>query len=562
MFAFWFALLMGSPASASTADPLLALFQEKLHLSEAAIDPKILSGANRDLWLRVMRELQFPREIDRVNVRLFPAPELRRHLPEIYVGWVPAPSALYVARLSRQPAQEPAVQAFLSQARALSRTTPTLSPAAYEALLEKACAAAPGDFDGARLQESSLDLKVVRVGDVCLPVYLGVAGASPTAISFFENKTGRLVTRNEAWQEISPGGSCGIEPATPPSPRGQDVLIAIIDSGVDYNHPALRAAFVESPETLTAIRARLRARIAAETHPRRQASLRRFLIEPERLQGIGWDFMTKTPRPMDFFENQANTLGWMPAGEGHGTHVAGLAQAGEPALRLLPIRMIGQPLNQPAYDLSYDVFTLAELRGARVGNISMDGPLERGRGFADAIADHPGLLMSLAAGNGSMEITRFSIASQAFVADNVLRVAAFDRKSGTLSKESNFSREFVDVAADGVDVNSCVVGGGTGRKSGTSMAAPRVARLAALLISLKPELTPPQVKELICAGADQLPALKNKVRCGLINPQRTLELLTGDRRRPNSKKKPVPLDFTRGPDGSAAGRSRSLRSLE
>ena len=64
----------------------------------------------------------------------------------------------------------------------------------------------------------------------------------------------------------------------------------------------------------------------------------------------------------------------------------------------------------------------------------------------------------------------------------------------------------MDVAAPGSSVFSTLMGGGYGGMSGTSMATPHVAGLAALLFSLNPQLTNAQVRELIETNADDLGA--------------------------------------------------------
>ena len=64
--------------------------------------------------------------------------------------------------------------------------------------------------------------------------------------------------------------------------------------------------------------------------------------------------------------------------------------------------------------------------------------------------------------------------------------------------------DFVDVAAPGVSVLSTLMSGGYGGMSGTSMATPHVAGLAALLFSLNPRLTNAQVRELIETNVDDL----------------------------------------------------------
>ena len=85
---------------------------------------------------------------------------------------------------------------------------------------------------------------------------------------------------------------------------------------------------------------------------------------------------------------------------------------------------------------------------------------------------------------------------------NAIAVAATDASDN----RAGFSTygDFVDVAAPGSGIYSTLMSGGYGYMSGTSMATPHVAGLAALLFSLNPQLTNAQVRELIETNADDL----------------------------------------------------------
>ena len=89
--------------------------------------------------------------------------------------------------------------------------------------------------------------------------------------------------------------------------------------------------------------------------------------------------------------------------------------------------------------------------------------------------------------------------------------------SGTETSFSTFGKT-VSVHANGFEVLSYAPGGEKLKLSGTSMASPQVANLAAKLFAMKPELTAAQAKALILQGAE-----KNG-RVNLINPKKTLAL--------------------------------------
>ena len=73
---------------------------------------------------------------------------------------------------------------------------------------------------------------------------------------------------------------------------------------------------------------------------------------------------------------------------------------------------------------------------------------------------------------------------------------------------SNYGREQVDLFAPGVDILSTVPGGGLKRESGTSMAAPVVSGVVALLMAYFPELTAMQVRDILLESVRKLPDLE------------------------------------------------------
>jgi subtilisin family serine protease len=134
----------------------------------------------------------------------------------------------------------------------------------------------------------------------------------------------------------------------------------------------------------------------------------------------------------------------------------------------------------------------------------------------EAIAGAPEILFVAGSGNedNSSDFSQYIPAG--FELPNLITVGAVDQ-SGTETGFSTFGRTVV-VHANGFEVPSKIPGGETIKLSGTSMASPQVANLAAKLFAMKPELTPVQAKELILRGAE-----KNG-RVNLISPRRTLEL--------------------------------------
>lgn len=221
----------------------------------------------------------------------------------------------------------------------------------------------------------------------------------------------------------------------------------------------------------------------------------------------------------------------------HGTHVAGIVARGNPFVRLAVIRDTYDTRAVPTPPTDASIARLAALYAqvsawlranhVRVVNMSWaDTPdsyertLERNgiggtvaerramaRRFFDAardafarvIADNPETLFVSVAGNSNTDTAFQEGYPFALVAPNLLIVSAVDQAGEETSFTS--SGRTVAVSANGYRVRSFVPGGRQLEESGTSMASPNVANLAAKLIALRPELTAADVVSLITRAA-------------------------------------------------------------
>jgi hypothetical protein len=241
----------------------------------------------------------------------------------------------------------------------------------------------------------------------------------------------------------------------------------------------------------------------------------------------------------------------------HGTHVAGIASRGNPAIRLAVGRITFDWHNVPlppseelsrrtaADDQAYvDWF---RKNGVRVVNMSWGGgpqdyesALEKngmGKDAADrkaiaaklfaierdglynAIKSAPEVLFICAAGNADSDSGFNEMIPSSFKLPNLLTVGAVDQAGDEASFTSYGSTVLVD--ADGYQVKSVLPGGKEVRFSGTSMASPNTVNLAAKLIALDPKLTPEETIHLIVAGA----TTSADGRRHDIDPKRSVELL-------------------------------------
>jgi subtilisin family serine protease len=221
----------------------------------------------------------------------------------------------------------------------------------------------------------------------------------------------------------------------------------------------------------------------------------------------------------------------------HGTHVAGLAVRGNPAARIVVGRITydyktiptapSDAIQQRGAAANFAAVAYFKAHHVRVVNMSWgdnpdsyEGALEKNGIGADAtarkaLARHyflinrdslyaalksaPGVLFVCAAGNSNEDSGFGDFIPADFDLPNLLVVGAVDQ-AGDETSFTSYGKT-VKVDADGYHVPSFVPGGAIVRLSGTSMASPNVANLAAKLLALDPKLTPTQVVALIVGGA-------------------------------------------------------------
>jgi len=167
--------------------------------------------------------------------------------------------------------------------------------------------------------------------------------------------------------------------------------------------------------------------------------------------------------------------------------------------------------------------------GAKIINCSF-GTSSKSEALHDAVkfAKKKKALLVVAAGNDGENIDKSPEYPAAFNDDNILAVAASTSKD-KLASFSNFGGDEVDVAAPGDDIRSTYLGGGYRVLSGTSMAAPYAAGVAALLKKQVSDATYADLRYVIRRKVDKPPALDGKVAYdGRLNARKALAAI-GDR---------------------------------
>jgi thermitase len=217
---------------------------------------------------------------------------------------------------------------------------------------------------------------------------------------------------------------------------------------------------------------------------------------------------------------------------GHGTHVAGIVAArGNNAngnagvcwsAKLGAVKFMNAKGKGSTSD-AIEGIEYAVKAGYKVINCSF-GSSSKSSALHDAVdyAQSKNALLVVAAGNDSQNIDKHPLYPASYGDSNILAVAA-STSSDTLASFSNYGAEGVDVAAPGDDVFSTYLGGGYRTLSGTSMAAPYAAGVAALLRKQESGATYGDLRYAIRHKVDKPPALDGKVAYdGRLNAQKAL----------------------------------------
>lgn len=231
-----------------------------------------------------------------------------------------------------------------------------------------------------------------------------------------------------------------------------DVIIAIVDTGIDLHHPEFQGKLVG-----------------------------------------GYNVIEDNNNPND--------------DNGHGTHVSGIIAArtnnheGIAGIswrsRLMPVKAIGADGSGTAFDIAQGIRWATD-HGARVINLSV-GNYTPSAALQEACtyAYNHNVVLVAATGNDATDQPGYPAAYK-----EVLGVSAVDHLK-RFAEFSNFGN-YVDVVAPGVDIPSTYIYGDYAALSGTSMACPHVTALASLILSVNPSLTSQEVMQLIRETAADL----------------------------------------------------------
>lgn len=319
----------------------------------------------------------------------------------------------------------------------------------------------------------------------------------------------------------------GVDKAWKSTKGNPDLVVAVLDTGVDYTHEDLAANMWRNNKEIP--------------NNKIDDDGNGYVDDI-----VGWDFVSNDNKPYDLIVDPIQML-FGGGNPGHGTHCAGnIAATGDNALgvagvapnvKIMALRFISEKGSGTTAD-AIKAIRYAVDNGALITSNSWGGegnpndPAQENVALKEAIqyAESKGTLFVAAAGNGrkgvgyNMDNDPTPVTPATYEFESIISVAAID-KNDNLGTFSNFGEKTVDIGAPGVAVFSTTVDnkysdivvdklGFKATWDGTSMATPHVAGAAALYWSLNPQASWRDVKNAILGAAKPTQSLKGKVGTG------------------------------------------------
>lgn len=238
---------------------------------------------------------------------------------------------------------------------------------------------------------------------------------------------------------------------------GNDVIVALIDSGVDVSHPKLKDNMID-----------------------------------------GYDFYHNTE--MSIKENSIEDV--------HGTHLAGVIVDMDPSVKIMPLKVFD---NGMAYTSDIiRAIEYAKSNNASIVNCSW-GSGDNNPALRETM-ENSDMLFVCASGNNRANVEEQAVYPGSFDIDNIINVTSVNDDMG-ISYFSNYGIQSVDIAAKGRDVISTSVNGQYTKMEGTSVSAAYVSGAAAKYLNMK-FVSTQELKEKMIVSADKISCLTSYIHEG------------------------------------------------
>jgi len=299
------------------------------------------------------------------------------------------------------------------------------------------------------------------------------------------------------------------------------ITVAVIDTGIDYNHPDLAGNMWKNPNEIS------NNGIDDDGNG---------LVDDV----YGWNFVSNNNKPL---ADDASTY--------HGTHVAGTIGAvgnngigvsgHAQVVKLMALKFLGSGGSGYTSD-AIKAVNYAVSKHVKVISNSW-GSSSYSQSLSDAIdgARAAGILFVAAAGNSGSNNDTKNFYPANYPQDNIISVAS-STSSDALSSFSSYGANTVDIAAPGSSIYSTKNGSSYQYLSGTSMATPLVSGVLATMFALRPDLSYSQIKSALLQNVDIINSMKGKiVSNGRINAYRALAAINNGATPPPGGVVPSPV---------------------
>jgi len=275
----------------------------------------------------------------------------------------------------------------------------------------------------------------------------------------------------------------------------KSVIIAIIDTGVDYSHEDLKLNIWSN-----------KSEIANDN------------IDNDNNGYIddihGWNFV----------ENSNVVYSKLPIDD-HGTHIAGIIAGSsnnigikgiisDPLVKIMILKVVDLTSNNNQQENLINAITYADKMGADICNISF-GTYFYDQKLKDVI-DKSKMMFVVAAGNSNLQGQDLNVVPlypAAYTSENIISVANL-QCDGKLNLTSNYGLKSVDIAAPGTSIWSTLTDNNYGYLTGTSMATPMVTGILAMIYSNYNYISLYDAKKILLNSCEKIPGLEDKVFTG------------------------------------------------
>jgi subtilisin family serine protease len=299
--------------------------------------------------------------------------------------------------------------------------------------------------------------------------------------------------RNDGRNGGKKGADIGAVEAWAITKGSGEIVIAILDSGVEYTHTDLVNNIWTRPVNIKPYQDQDRGTVD-DVH--------------------GYNAVSNDGDPLDDNGNGTNCAGIIGGECERNIGICGVS----PKTKIMPLRFINAggfgSVADAVEAINYAIDRKHSGVDIRVLNVSW-GLTENSRALEDAVrkAYEAGILLVAAGGSSNTDIDKAPRYPAAYKIGNVISVTATDR-SDALASFSDYGVKSVHLAAPGKDILTTALGNDYELRSGTAMAAAIVSGVAVLALAAHPHLSVDQLRSLLLESVDQLPELRGKISTG------------------------------------------------